>query len=65
RAENPTGMRDKRNSQDFMARRRAAITKRGQTRVVITHDPEIAAQADRVMTITDGRLTGGGDDGHH
>lgn len=64
-ADEPTGNLDKRNSQEIMDLLRAANTKRGQTLVVITHDPEIAAQADRVMTITDGRLTGGGDDGHH
>ncbi|MBO3092685.1 ABC transporter ATP-binding protein [Schleiferilactobacillus harbinensis] len=64
-ADEPTGNLDKRNSQEIMDLLRAANTKRGQTLVVITHDSEIAAQADRVMTITDGRLTGGGDDGHH
>ncbi|MCI1686751.1 ABC transporter ATP-binding protein [Schleiferilactobacillus harbinensis] len=64
-ADEPTGNLDKRNSQEIMDLLRAANTKRGQTLVVITHDPEIAAQADRVLTITDGRLTGGGDDGHH
>lgn len=64
-ADEPTSNLDKRNSQEVMDLLWAANTKRGQTLVVITHDPEIAAQADRVMTITDGRLTGGGDDGHH
>lgn len=64
-ADEPTGNLDKRNSQEIMDLLWAANTKRGQTLVVITHDSEIAAQADRVMTITDGRLTGGGDDGHH
>ncbi|KRL14758.1 ABC transporter ATP-binding protein [Schleiferilactobacillus perolens] len=64
-ADEPTGNLDQRNSQDIMDLLRAANTKRGQTLVVITHDPDIAAQADRVMTITDGKLTGGEPDGDH
>ncbi|ERL65309.1 ABC transporter ATP-binding protein [Schleiferilactobacillus shenzhenensis] len=64
-ADEPTGNLDQRNSQEIMALLRAANTTRGQTLVVITHDPAIAAQADRVLTITDGKLTGGGGNGHH
>lgn len=29
----------------------------GRTVIIITHDPEIAAQARRIITIQDGRIT--------
>lgn len=38
---------------------RQANIKQGQTLIVITHDPDIAKQADRVVTINDGVLREG------
>jgi len=32
----------------------------GMTLLVITHDPKVAAMADRVLTIIDGKLTDSG-----
>lgn len=58
-ADEPTGNLDRRNSQDIMTLLRQANIKQGQTLIVITHDPDIAKQADRVVTINDGVLREG------
>lgn len=58
-ADEPTGNLDQRNSQEIMDLLHQANAKSGQTIVVITHDPAIAAQAGRVITIEDGRLKEG------
>ncbi|MFD1392467.1 ABC transporter ATP-binding protein [Lacticaseibacillus jixianensis] len=58
-ADEPTGNLDQRNSQEIMRLLHAANVQQGQTIIVITHDPQVAAQAKRVLTITDGRLTEG------
>ncbi|WP_204123015.1 ABC transporter ATP-binding protein [Lacticaseibacillus mingshuiensis] len=58
-ADEPTGNLDQRNSQEIMDVLHQANAKSGQTIVVITHDPAIAAQAGRVITIEDGRLKEG------
>ena len=34
------------------------MTERGQTVVMVTHDPVAAAQADRVLFLADGRFAG-------
>ena len=39
-----------------MALLRASNRERGQTLVMITHDRDIALQADRIVTIEDGRI---------
>ena len=38
---------------------RQANIKQGQTLVVITHDPDIASQADRIVRIDDGVVSEG------
>ena len=58
-ADEPTGNLDRRNSQDVMTLLRQANIKQGQTLVVITHDPDIASQADRIVRIDDGVVSGG------
>ena len=58
-ADEPTGNLDRRNSQDVMTLLRQANIKQGQTLVVITHDPDIASQADRIVRIDDGIVSGG------
>ena len=58
-ADEPTGNLDRRNSQDVMTLLRQANIKQGQTLVVITHDPDIASQADRIVRIDDGGVSGG------
>ena len=56
-ADEPTGNLDRRNSREIMDLLRLSVRKYKQTLMIITHDPEIAAQADRIVTIEDGRLS--------
>ena len=55
-ADEPTGNLDSRNSHEIMALLRASNKEMGQTLVVITHDEDIAATADRIIAIEDGRI---------
>ena len=55
-ADEPTGNLDSRNSREIMALLRASNKQMGQTLVVITHDEDIAATADRIIAIEDGRI---------
>ena len=32
------------------------LNEKGKTLIIVTHDPDIAAQADRIVTIRDGRI---------
>lgn len=57
-ADEPTGNLDTVNSQIVMSELRN-IQKQGKTVVIITHDKEIAAQADRVITLKDGVVVSG------
>ncbi len=54
-ADEPTGNLDTENTVQVMELLRRA-NRDGQTIVMITHNPDLALQADRVMTIRDGRL---------
>ena len=56
-ADEPTGNLDSRNSAEIMALLRQFHEEKGQTLLVITHDERIARQADRLITIEDGRIT--------
>ena len=56
-ADEPTGNLDSRNSAEIMALLRHFHEEKGQTLLVITHDERIARQADRLITIEDGRIT--------
>ena len=55
-ADEPTGNLDSKNSQEIMELLKVSNQKYGQTLIVITHDENIALQADRVITIEDGRI---------
>ena len=55
-ADEPTGNLDTRNGHEVMQLLRLANRDMGQTLVLITHDERIARQADRVLTIEDGRI---------
>lgn len=55
-ADEPTGNLDSANSAQIMELLRQFHRDDGQTLVVITHDPSIAAQAQRVLHIQDGRI---------
>ncbi len=53
-ADEPTGDLDSRTAQDIMDLMRKLNRENGQTFVIVTHDPEIGAQCDRIITIRDG-----------
>ncbi|MBE6944877.1 MAG: ABC transporter ATP-binding protein [Ruminococcaceae bacterium] len=56
-ADEPTGNLDSRNSQEIVELLRLSNKQYGQTLIVITHDESIALQADRILTMEDGRIT--------
>ena len=56
-ADEPTGNLDSRNSQEIVELLKLSNAQYGQTLIVITHDESIALQADRIITIEDGRIT--------
>lgn len=55
-ADEPTGNLDTKNSREIITLFKSCVQKYGQTLVLITHDPEIAAEADRTVFMIDGRL---------
>ncbi|MDE2121604.1 MAG: ABC transporter permease, partial [Betaproteobacteria bacterium] len=55
-ADEPTGNLDTRTSHEIMATLRRLNTDQGVTVVVVTHESDIAAYADRVITMRDGRI---------
>lgn len=57
-ADEPTGNLDSKNSQEIMELLKSSNRKNNQTLIIITHDEKIALQADRVITIADGRIAG-------
>ena len=64
-ADEPTGNLDSRTSQDVMAFLKAGNQRFQQTMVMITHNPEIAQMADRIIRIEDGRIkSSGGKEAH-
>ncbi|MCI2061554.1 MAG: ABC transporter ATP-binding protein [Eubacteriaceae bacterium] len=56
-ADEPTGNLDSKNSQEIVELLKRSNKRYNQTLIVITHDENIALQADRIMSIDDGRLT--------
>jgi putative ABC transport system ATP-binding protein len=56
-ADEPTGSLDSRNSRDLLALLHGLVA-RGQTIIMVTHDPVAAAYAQRVVFLADGRLAG-------
>jgi putative ABC transport system ATP-binding protein len=56
-ADEPTGNLDSKNSQEIMEFLKMSNRQFGQTLIVITHDENIALQADRILTLEDGKIT--------
>lgn len=56
-ADEPTGNLDSKNSQEIVQLLKQSNRQQGQTLIIITHDENIALQADRIITIEDGRIT--------
>jgi putative ABC transport system ATP-binding protein len=55
-ADEPTGNLDSNTSRDVLALLRDSVDELGQTIVMVTHDPQAAAQADRILFLADGRI---------
>jgi putative ABC transport system ATP-binding protein len=55
-ADEPTGNLDTKSSEDVLKLLRQAVDEFGQTVVMVTHDPEAAAHADRLVVLRDGRV---------
>ena len=53
-ADEPTGNLDSKNSKEIVELLKVSVKKYNQTLIMITHDTNIALQADRVITIEDG-----------
>ena len=53
----PTGNLDSKTSDEVIELLKATSKKFNQTIVMITHNPEIAEQADRTIRIEDGKIT--------
>ena len=56
-ADEPTGNLDSKNSQEIVELLKLSNKKYNQTLIVITHDENIALQADRIIAIGDGKIT--------
>ena len=55
-ADEPTGNLDTRSSDEIAALLRDVSRKFGRAIVMVTHDPRIAAYADRIIFLKDGRV---------
>ncbi len=55
-ADEPTGNLDHATSMEIMDLLRTSAEKYGQTLIVVTHDDNIAATADRIIRISDGKI---------
>ena len=56
-ADEPTGNLDSRNSHEIMELLKESNKQYNQTLIMVTHDENIALQADRIIAIEDGRIT--------
>jgi len=67
-ADEPTGNLDSNSGREILELLRRACNEKGQTIVMVTHDPRAASYADRIVFLQDGQivreLRPDGDDGH-
>ncbi len=61
-ADEPTGNLDSQSSRDVLQLLRDAVDAMGQTMIMVTHDAQAAAVADRIIFLADGRIVR--DEGH-
>src|SRR5215218_9864650 len=62
-ADEPTGNLDSKSSEEVLRMLRQSVDDLGQTVVMVTHDPEAAAYADRLVVLRDGRIVHDADAG--
>jgi putative ABC transport system ATP-binding protein len=55
-ADEPTGNLDSKSSEEVLRMLRQSVDELGQTVVMVTHDPEAAAYADRLVVLRDGLI---------
>jgi putative ABC transport system ATP-binding protein len=55
-ADEPTGNLDSRSSEEVLDLLRQAVDDFGQTVIMVTHDPQAAAVADRIVVLRDGQV---------
>ena len=55
-ADEPTGNLDSQNSKEIIELLKKSNKEYNQTIILVTHDEEIAKQADRIITINDGKI---------
>ena len=55
-ADEPTGNLDSQNSKEIIELLKKANKENNQTIIIVTHDKEIAKQANRIITISDGKI---------
>lgn len=57
-ADEPTGSLDRENGREVIDMLKLSNRNFGQTIIIITHDEKVALQAERIVTIEDGRIIG-------
>jgi putative ABC transport system ATP-binding protein len=55
-ADEPTGNLDSKSSEGVLDLLRRSVTELEQTVIIVTHDPKVAAYADRVIVLADGAV---------
>lgn len=55
-ADEPTGNLDRKNSEEIISLLKTLHKEKNQTLIIITHDESIALQADRILSIEDGKI---------
>ena len=55
-ADEPTGNLDTKNSKEIIELLKLSNKLYNQTIIMITHDPNLAKEADRIITIQDGKI---------
>ena len=55
-ADEPTGNLDSKNGREIVSLLKTAVNQLGQTLLLVTHDPSVAGQANRIFVMEDGNL---------
>ena len=55
-ADEPTGNLDKKSGEEVLTLLKYAANELGVTLILVTHDLHVAEQADRILTIEDGKI---------